>query len=133
MSRLRKTVPSSLQIILADLLGERVQDWVVNRAVIGGHDWSRTPAFPVSSGGEGYLQLNIKGREAQGFFEPDSAELQDYVDWLEDALLQIRVSDTGEPLVNKVIRTKDVFPGRKNYLLPDLLLKWAPKAPVEHI
>ena len=133
MSRFRKTVPSGLQIILANLVGERVQDWVVNRAVFGGLDWSRTPAFQVSSGGEGYLRLNIKGREAQGFFEPDSPELQQYVDWLEDALLQIRVADTGKPLVNRVLRTKDMFPGRKNHLLPDILLKWAPEAPVEHI
>ena len=111
MSRFRKTVPSGLQIILANLVGERVQDWVVNRAVFGGMDWSRTPAFQVSSGGEGYLRLNIKGREAQGFFEPDSPELQQYVDWLEDALLQIRVADTGEPLVNKSLAYERYVPG----------------------
>jgi predicted AlkP superfamily phosphohydrolase/phosphomutase len=133
MSRLRKYVPYNLQYLTADILGERVQDWVVNRAVIGGHDWSRTPAFHVSSGGEGYLRLNIKGREARGFFEPDSAELQHYVDWLEAALLKIRVGRTDQPLVKRVLRSKDLFPGPKSHFLPDLVLKWAPAEPAEHI
>jgi predicted AlkP superfamily phosphohydrolase/phosphomutase len=133
MSRLRKMVPYNLQYMAADLLGERVQDWVVNRAVVGGHDWSRTPAFHLSSGGEGFLRLNIKGREARGFFEPDSAERHHYVEWLERALLKIRVAGTGEPLVKSVLRTNELFPGRKSHFLPDLLLKWAPAEPAEHI
>ena len=44
---------------------------MVNRALVGGLNWSRTPAFRLSSGGEGLVRLNIKGREAQGFFEPN--------------------------------------------------------------
>jgi predicted AlkP superfamily phosphohydrolase/phosphomutase len=132
-SLLRKTVPYKLQTMLAGLLGEKIQDWIVNRSIIGGHDWSCTPAFAVSTEGVGYLRLNIKGREAQGFFEPESKELDDYVDWLEDALLAIRVVGTDEPLATSVLRTRDLFPGPRSDLLPDILVKWGPGAPVEHI
>jgi len=133
MAHLRKLVPYNLQYAAANLLGERIQDWVVNQAVIGGHDWARTPSFRVSSGGEGYLRLNIKGREARGFFEPDSAELHHYVDWLEKALLKIRVAKTGEPLVKSILHTSELFPGPKSHFLPDLILKWVPTEPAEHI
>ncbi len=133
MSLLRKTVPYNVQYFLAKLLGEGVQDFVVNRAVLGAIDWARTPAFRLSSGGEGFLRLNIKGREAQGFFEPDSDEIEHYVDWLKGALLEIRVGNTDEPLVKSVRRTRDIFMGPKAHLLPDILIDWAPDAPVEHI
>ena len=94
VSLLRKIVPYKLQTVLAELLGEDVQDWVANRSIVGGYDWSRTPAFAVSTEGIGYLRLNIKGREAQGFFEAGSKELDDYVAWLKDALMSIRVVGT---------------------------------------
>lgn len=133
MSVLRKTVPYNVQYYLAKLLGERVQDFVVNRAMFGAIDWTRTPAFRLSSGGEGFLRLNIKGREARGFFEPDSDEIERYVDWLKKALLEISVGDTDEPLVKSVLRTQDIFIGPKAHFLPDILIDWAPDAPVEHI
>ena len=47
-----------------------------------GAEWSATPSFPVLSGGEGLIRLNVKGRETPGFFERGSAELNDYVEWL---------------------------------------------------
>ncbi len=132
-SLLRKAIPYTLQTVLAELVGEDVQDWVVNRSTIGGCDWSRIPAFPVSTEGTGYLRLNIKRRETQGFFEAESKELDHYVDWLKDALLSIRVAGTNEPLIKSVLRTRDLFPGQRSHLLPDLILKWNPHAPVEHV
>jgi predicted AlkP superfamily phosphohydrolase/phosphomutase len=133
VSLLRKAVPYKLQTALAELLGETVQDWVANRSIIGGYDWSRTPAFTLSSESVGYLRLNIKGREAQGFFEAGSKELNDYVAWLENALLSIRVVGTDEPLVKSFLRTRELYNGPQSHLLPDILLTWAPAAPVEFI
>jgi predicted AlkP superfamily phosphohydrolase/phosphomutase len=133
MSILRRRVPPSWQFAIASLLGEDVQDWVVNRALVGGLNWSRTPAFRMSSGGEGFVRLNIKGREAQGFFEPNSNELGDYVAWLKERLLEIRVKDTDEPLIRRILHAHEMFPGPRSHFLPDLLLEWAPESPAEHI
>jgi predicted AlkP superfamily phosphohydrolase/phosphomutase len=133
MSILRKRVPPSWQFVVASLLGENVQDWVVNRTLIGGLKWPHTPAFRVSGGGEGMLRLNIKGREAQGFFEPDSNELGDYVAWLKERLLAIRVKGTDKPLIKRILHPHEIFPGPRSHFLPDLLLEWAPESPVEHI
>jgi hypothetical protein len=81
----------------------------------------------------GYLLLNIKGREAKGFFEAGSKELDDCVAWLKDALFSIRVAGTDRPLVKTILRTRDLFVGSQSHLLPDFLVRWAPEAPVEHI
>jgi len=133
VSLLRKAVPYKVQTVLAELLGEDIQDWVANRSIVGGYDWPRTPAFAVSTEGVGYLRLNIKGREAQGFFEAGSKDLDDYVAWLKDALLSIRVVGTDEPLVKSVLYTGALFKGPRTDLLPDILVQWAPEAPVEYI
>lgn len=133
MAVLRKLVPPSWQFAIASLLGEDVQDWVVNRTLVGGLDWSRTPAFRLSSGGEGMLRLNIKGREAQGFFEPNGNELGDYVAWLKERLLEIRVKNTDQPLIRRILHPQDMFPGPRHDRLPDLLLEWAPDEPAEQI
>ena len=133
MSILRKRIPPSWQFAIASLLGEDVQDWVVNRALVGGLKWARAPAFRLSSGGEGMLRLNIKGREARGFFEPNSNELGDYVAWLKERLLEICVKGTGELLVKRILHPHEIFPGPRSHFLPDLLLEWVPEAPAEHI
>jgi hypothetical protein len=133
MAFLRRALPPTLQYNAASLLGERVQDWVVNRSLIGGRDWTATPSFPILSGGEGLIRLNVKGRETPGFFEPESAELHDYVEWLKTRLQAIQVSGTREPLIRRIEATADVFPGERRDLLPDLILDWAPEAPVHRI
>jgi predicted AlkP superfamily phosphohydrolase/phosphomutase len=133
MAFLRRVLPSTLQYQTASLLGERVQDWVVNRSLTGGRDWSATPSFPVLSGGEGLIRLNLKGREAPGFFEPGSAEMSDYVEWLKARLSAIEVAGTGEPLIKQIISVDDELPGSRRDFLPDFILVWAPEAPVHRI
>ncbi|NUT01515.1 MAG: hypothetical protein HOP96_11120, partial [Sphingomonas sp.] len=128
MSFLRAALPPTLQYRTASLLGEDVQDWVVNRALVAGRDWAETPSVPVLSGGEGLIRLNVKGREVPGFFEPGSAEMSDYVDWLRDRLSAIRVSETGERLIKAITLTDDRYTGPRRHFLPDLVIEWAPDA-----
>lgn len=133
MSYLRSAVPPTLQYHAARLLGEDVQDWVLNRALVGGRDWSQTPSLVLPSGGEGLIRLNIKGREREGFFEPDSAILHDYVAWLCARLADIRVVDTGELLIDKVLLSDEHFAGARRQYLPDIVLSWRPDAPAVRI
>lgn len=133
MAFLRKALPPTLQYRAASILGERIQDWVVNRALVAGRDWSVTPSFPILSGGEGLIRLNLKGREPNGYFEPGSSALADYVDWLHDRLAAATVAETGEPLIARVVRVDDILPGARREFLPDLILAWAPDAPVGRI
>ncbi len=131
MTRIRAAVPARIQYSLAYLLGEKIQDWVVNRSLIGGLDWSRTPAFRIASGGEGYIRLNIKGRERDGYLEP--GEVAGFVAWLKERLFEIRVSPSGKPLVRDVLDMKTLFPGERAEFLPDLVVAYAPDEPAPAI
>ena len=133
MAFLRHALPPTLQYRAASLLGEQVQDWVVNRTLTAGRNWRETPSVPILSGGEGLIRLNIKGRESPGFFEPDSAELARYVGWLRERLLAIKVAGTGEPLIRRISTADDLFPGPRRHFLPDLMIEWEPAEPVNRV
>jgi predicted AlkP superfamily phosphohydrolase/phosphomutase len=128
---LRKTLPYTLQSWAAGLAGEQVQDWVVNRALTSGLDWAATPAFALYSGGEGFIRLNLRGRERLGCLDPNEAN--DFVSWLKCELMRISVVRSGEPLVAEIIDVRKRFAGPKAHLLPDLSIAWAPRQPERKI
>ncbi len=130
---LRRALPPTLQYRAASVLGERVQDWVVNQAMVGGAEWADQPAIVILSGGEGLIRLNLKGREAPGYFDPESQELVDYVAWLRTRLMAIIVSETGEPLIDDISLVDELYPGTHRNFLPDLVIRWRPEAPAERI
>lgn len=131
ISRLRAAVPARVQYSLAYLLGEHIQDWVVDRGITGGLDWPSTPAFRLASGGEGYIRLNIKGREREGCLEP--GDVAGYVEWLRGQLREIRIAGTGAPLVRDLVETRKIYQGGRAQFLPDLIVAYAPQEPVSAI
>jgi predicted AlkP superfamily phosphohydrolase/phosphomutase len=132
MAQLRAKVPFTMQYALANMLGERVQDWVVNRTLTGGLDWSETPSFHMATGGESFIRFNIKGRERDSYFN-DDAELSRYRAWLEARLLEIRVADSDEPFVDTVADGAALFPGPRASYLPDLIVTFTQDKPVHTI
>jgi predicted AlkP superfamily phosphohydrolase/phosphomutase len=131
MTRLRAAVPARIQYSLAYMLGEHVQDWVVNRGLVGGVDWSRTPVIRYASGGEGYLRLNIKGREREGCL--DRNEVPEFAGWLKERLFEIKLPESGAPLVRAVYDARGLYPGERADYLPDLIVDYAPDEPARAI
>lgn len=78
-------------------------------------DWSRTRAY--SMGNIGQIYVNLKGREAQGIVEPGN-ERDRLLDELTDALYQL--TDEGEPVVDAVYRSEDIYHGPYAERAPDL-------------
>lgn len=133
IAALRRALPPTLQYWVANALGERVRDWVVNRSQVAGRAWEATPSFALLGGGDGLVRFNIREREARGFFPPDSAELAGYRDWLCARLAEITVADTNEPLIESIVDVDEALPGERRQFLPDLILKWRPAAPATRI
>jgi hypothetical protein len=133
MALLRDRLPPGLQYAANRVLGERAQDWVVNREFTGGLDWPLTPSFAVSSGGEGLVRLSIREREREGILGPDGNAVASYVEWLRERILTIRVNATGEPLVGQFLLVHERYPGPRSHLLPDIALLWAPARPATEI
>ena len=72
------------------MLGEDVQDWVVNREYLGALKWKKTPSIPIPSGGEGFIRLNLKGREKHGCLSQEGDEAESYASRLTEKLLDVR-------------------------------------------
>ena len=109
---LRQTVPPSVQQHVRELVGQTVQDWLIDREWRGGKDWMSTPAFPVPGGGDvGFIRLNIQGRERDGFLPASGERRNDYVEFLCRSLRGLRVKQTGEPLIKDIVMTAGGVPG----------------------
>lgn len=131
MDYLRRNIPYEMQYAAVQLLGDNIQDWVVNKQLVGGRKWQETLSFQLASGGEGYIRLNLKGRERLGCLE--QAEKNSYIDWLSDKLREIVVLETNEALINDVIKVEDHFVGPRGQHLPDLVVTWNPAEPARTV
>ena len=88
--------------------------------------WPEMKAFALPSFSEGYVRLNVRGRERDGVIEP--ADYSRVCDEIEGLLGQVRNARTGSPMLRKVLRSRasalDMDPRLPD---PDLLVLWTPE------
>ena len=70
--------------------------------------------------------MNLAGREPAGKIQP-GAEYEAFLDQLETDLMSITNVETGNRIVNRVIRTTKLFNGEGTEHFPDLLVEWTRK------
>jgi len=98
--------------------------------------WAEMDAFALPSFSEGYVRLNVKGRERAGRIDPSDYDRA--CDAVIGQLRLLRNARTGEPLVRDVVRTRaDAFrPGREGTRPSDadLIVMWTdrPADVVDH-
>jgi predicted AlkP superfamily phosphohydrolase/phosphomutase len=104
----------------------------VNRRLLplwstGKHPWAETRFFALPCDVNGFLRINLKGREAGGIVEP-GPEYEALLDELETAFASFRTIETDEPVVAEVARTDAIKAARgpRRHLLPDLIVRWNP-------
>ena len=125
--RLGEALPKELRAAVTRAVPTRLRNVLVTRWSTGGIDWTRTSAFTLRCDLQGYVRINLAGREARGLV-PES-ELRPLCDRIADGLLSFRDADDGSPVVSEVLRTTEVFPdGPRKHRLPDLLVMW-PESP----
>ena len=103
---------------------------VEERAAVG--DRLRRRAFTVPHNDiAGAIRLNIVGRELNGALQRD--EVADYVKGLRQSLLALRNADTGAPVVERVVETRDENDGDWLDHLPDLFVVWHRNMPIDRV
>ncbi|MDY7078935.1 MAG: alkaline phosphatase family protein [Chloroflexota bacterium] len=80
-------------------------------------DWSRTSAYSI--GHVGQIYVNLKGREPEGFVEPD-AECEAVQQQVIQTLHELSHPETGQPLVDQVIPGSQAVHGPYAHRGPDL-------------
>jgi hypothetical protein len=90
--------------------------------------WAEMKAFALPTLADGYIRLNVAGREAAGTVSPDSfdATVAEIVAMLE----QLRDPRTGEPAVDQLIRIREK-PADAPELPPDLVVLWRSDRPLD--
>lgn len=126
---LRDLLPKDFRKNLARKLPTKLRDKLAQRVDTADIDWARTRAFWLPTDLEGYIRVNLKGREPQGIVEP-GAEYERVLGELSTELSALHDPATGRSIVRDVIRTTHAFPGERGAYLPDLIVRWDESAPI---
>lgn len=120
--RLRAALPTGLRARIAAALPDRVAVALTARLESRGHDWATTPAFAHPADNQGYIRLNLRGRERDGIVAPEAADA--LMTDIAEGLATFRDPD-GTPSVVSVERVADAFRGAHADRLPDLVVRWS--------
>ena len=77
----------------------------------------------------GAIRINLFGREPAGIVLPGE-DYERICNRLTQELLALRVPETGDALVETVLRTDQAYPGEKRNELPDLFVIWSRRSPI---
>ena len=90
--------------------------------------WPSMRAFALPSYGDGYIRINLRGREPQGVVGP--AEVEPLCRELTERLLALRDPRSGRPLVREVVRAREASAGVAAGREPDadLVVLWEMQA-----
>ncbi len=94
-----------------------------------GVDLALSHCFPLSNGlGTGGIRLNLAGREPRGILQPGE-DTERFVAALTEDLLALVNETNDQPLVARVLRTREHHAGAAIEALPDLIVEWNPAVP----
>lgn len=128
--RLGELLPLDARRHLTTRVPRRMQDRLMSLWATGGADWSATEAFPLRADLQGYVRINLEGRERDGVVS-GGRPYDALCDRITEGLLSFRDTITGEPVVASVERVDRVFgDGPGIDLLPDLIVRW-PDTPAD--
>ena len=120
----RRIIPERLRVALSQRLPGRRQEALLADLFANGTDWERTTAFSLPSLYTGFIRVNLRGREPAGIVAREDYET--VLDRLETDILNLRHAETGEPVIESIVRTASVYGGEPPHRLPDLFVEWKP-------
>jgi len=132
LKAIKTAVPPGARRWIADHLPYWLREKINARVDSGGLDWSKTKAFTLPTDLEGYIRINLAGREPEGIVEP-GAEYESLCREIAARLEKLVNPTTGRPAVNKVEIRDEIFPGSAREHLPDLIVSWNGDAPISMI
>ncbi len=92
--------------------------------------WEKMRAFALPSVADGYVRINVVGREARGLVEP--ADYDSVCTEISDQLRELVDARTGRPMVERIIRTRsDPFDTDARKSPADLIVLWQEESPTD--
>jgi predicted AlkP superfamily phosphohydrolase/phosphomutase len=132
LNRIRNLIPSLIRHAVKSRMPHRIQDALTSFWRMGGTDWSKSPVICLLGDYDGYLRINLKGRESQGIVEAGQ-DFEDWVNKVSEGLYSFIDVDSKEPIVKTVLRRGDLgLKGSCLDHLPDLIVQWQETPPYKH-
>jgi len=129
MKLLRDMVPYGLRRKVSLFLPRQLQQRLSTRWMTANVDWGRTRAFCIPNANEGYIRINVRGREPAGIVDPGKP-YESVCKELTNQLKALVNPQTEQPAVREVLLTDEIFPGERRQHLADLVVQWNPEAKV---
>lgn len=134
LKRVRRMIPVTWRSRIKRSLPKHVQDAMTKFWAGKGHrDWSAIRAFTPAGDLEGYVRVNLKGRERDGVVAPE--EFEPLLEKIIDGLRSWKDKQTGEPIVAEVVRGTDLWPevpaDQRHASMPDLIVKWSDRPTIQ--
>ena len=120
----RRLLPERVRVALSQRLSREQREGLLADQFRTRTDWTRTTAFAIPSAYATFVRINLKGREPQGIVEP--SEVEDLMDRIKADFRQLVDPETGEPVVERIEQTREVFGASASETLPDLFVHWRP-------
>ena len=121
-------VPPAARRFIADHLPGALRE-KINAGLQTPIDWSTTRAFTLPTDLEGYIRINLKGREPNGIVQP-GRDYERLCAEIRQALEELINPATGEPAVARVWARNEIYPGPMQDTLPDLIVSWNDASPI---
>jgi len=113
-------------------LSKAFQEQLTTFFRMGRVNWSATKAFCLEADLQGYIRINLRGRETGGVVEPGE-EYNELCTKIVKGLSTFVDMETKEPVVNRIIRSDQHFAnGSRHDYLPDLLVSWNSSPAAKH-
>ncbi len=128
-SVVRDLIPLSIRRAVSRCLPRHLQHRLSMKWANANIDWSKTKAFCIPNANEGYVRLNLRGREPQGIVEQGIA-YEELVADLQAHLQELVNPHNGRLATQQVVCTDDVFPGERRSHLSDIVVNWDIEAKV---
>ncbi|MGA9291876.1 MAG: alkaline phosphatase family protein [Ignavibacteriaceae bacterium] len=124
IKKIRNKIPLEWRSNFKKILPLKIQDKMTAYWRMGGTKWEETMIFSMLSDLQGYIRLNLKGREKNGIVE-QGKEYDNLCNKIIEGIKTFKDEKTQEPIVESAEKTDLLFNNGTGFNnLPDILVKW---------
>jgi predicted AlkP superfamily phosphohydrolase/phosphomutase len=129
---IRELFPQPIRQAIKSRLPRLWQDRLTSFWRTSGQDWSTVKAFSFLPDLQGYIRINLQGRESKGIVTPGE-EYDAICEQIISGLKRFVDADTREPIVGQVMRMDSLYPDHSSLnRLPDIAVNWSATPSARH-
>jgi predicted AlkP superfamily phosphohydrolase/phosphomutase len=114
------------------IVPEKLWDSWTRKFLAMGNNWKHSKAFTVPTDFTGAIRINLIGREPEGLVNPGK-EYDDVCSEIKNTFLELVNPDTGKKAIKEVIKVRERYNGKYIDDLPDIIVKWEGKYPINSL